>query len=82
MQHDIFRSGYDLDLRSSFQGDLLMSNYNSLDASQQEKRDAGKMIFVPLLSQKLSQKTFIQKQLFFSCFLSLEAKPLSLAEIW
>ena len=33
MQHDLFRSGHDLDLWSDFQHDLLSSNYNSFVAS-------------------------------------------------
>ena len=33
MQHDLFQSGHDLDLRSNFQHDLLRSNHNSFDAS-------------------------------------------------
>ena len=83
MQHDLFRKGHDLDLRSNFQSDLLRSNYNSFDASRQEKHDAGKMNVVSLLSQKLLQKkTFIAKNGYFWSFCSLEAKPLILDQIW
>ena len=42
MQHDPFRSGHDLDLRSNFQHDLSRSKYNSFDASRQEEHGAGK----------------------------------------
>ena len=38
------------------QNDLVGSDYSSLDASQQEKRDAVKMNVVPSLRQKLLQK--------------------------
>ena len=62
MQHDLFRSGHDLDLRSNFQDDLLMSNYISFDASRQEKHDAGKINVVALLSQKLLQKNYFRKK--------------------
>ena len=53
MQHDLFGSGHDLDLRSNFQYDLSRSNYISLDASRKEKHDAGKINVVALLSQQL-----------------------------
>ena len=56
MQHDLFRSGHDLDFRSNFQNDLLRSTYSSFAVSRQEKYDAGKMNVLPLLSQKLLQK--------------------------
>ena len=66
MQHDLFRSGHDLDLRSNFQRDLSRSTYISFDASRQEKHDAGKMNVVSLLSQKLLQKNlFLQKTAIF-----------------
>ena len=60
MQHDLFGSCHDLDLRSNFQHDLLRSNYISFDASRQEKHDAGKINVLALQSQKL-----LQKKLFF-----------------
>ena len=53
MQHDLFGSGHDLDLRSNSQHDFSRSNYISFDASRQEKHDAGKIGIVSLLSQKL-----------------------------
>ena len=43
MQHDLFRSDHDLELRSNFQHDLLRSKYSSFDASWREKQDTGKM---------------------------------------
>ena len=43
MQHDLFRSCNDLDLKSNFQNDLLTSYYSSFDASEEDKYDAGKM---------------------------------------
>ena len=56
MQHDLFRTGHDLDLRSSFQNELLMSTYSSFDASRQE-------------GQKLLQKkTFFAKTVNFGVF--------------
>ena len=55
MQHDLFRSVHDLDLRSNFENDLLTSNYSSFDASQHQKYNAGKVNDVFLLSQALTQ---------------------------
>ena len=69
MQHDLFRSSHDLDLRSNFQDDLLMSNYISFDASRQEKHDAGKINVVALLSQQLLQKNYFRKKRLFLKFL-------------
>ena len=68
MQHDLFRSGHDLDQRSNFPNDLLRSNYSSFDASQKEKYDAGKVNVVSILSQKLLQKTFFAKTAIFRVF--------------
>ena len=56
MQHDLFRSGHDLDLRSNFQVDLSRSNYSSFDASRREEHDAGKSNVMALMSQKLLTK--------------------------
>ena len=53
---NLFRSGYDLELRSNFQNDLLRSTNGSNDASWQEEHDAGKINDVPFLSQKLLLK--------------------------
>ena len=57
----LFRSGHDLEMWSNFQSTFLSLNYNSFDASQQEKHNAGTINVVPLLSQKLLQKKFIAK---------------------
>ena len=70
VQHELFRSGHDLDFRSNFQNNLLRSNYSSFNASQEEKYDAGKMNAVPLPSQKLLQKSLLQKRLFLEFLLS------------
>ena len=51
MHHDLFRSGHDLELRSKFPNDLLRSNYNSFDASQQEQHDVGEMNDVPTFTE-------------------------------
>ena len=51
MQHELFRSGHDLDLRSNFQHNLLRSNNSSFVASRQKEHDAGEMNVVPLQSQ-------------------------------
>ena len=40
MQHDLFRSSHELS-RPNCEHDLLRSNYNSFDTSQQEEHDAG-----------------------------------------
>ena len=68
MQHDLFGSGHDLDLRSNFQHDLSRSNYISFDVSRQEKRDDRKINVVYLLSQKLLQKTFFAKMAIFGVY--------------
>ena len=70
MQHDLFRSGHDLDLRSNFPHNFLMSHYTSFDASRQEEHDAGKMNVVPLLSQKLLPRKKNRKNGYFSFLLS------------
>ena len=69
-QYNLSRSDHDLELRSNFQNDLLRSTYTSFDASRQEKHDAGKLNVVPLLSQKLLQKTFFRKNDYFEFLLS------------
>ena len=71
MQHDLFGSGHDLDLRSNFQHDLSRSNYISFDAVWQEKHDAGKRNIVSLLSQKVLQKNVCRKKCYFWSFCSL-----------
>ena len=52
MQHDLFRTGHDLDLGSTFPNGLARSTNISI-ASQQDENDAGSMIVVPLRNQKL-----------------------------
>ena len=66
MQHDLFRSGHDLDVRSNFQVDLSRSNYSSFDTSRREEHDAGKSIAMALLSQKLlpKQTLFVKTAIF------------------
>ena len=68
MQHDLFQSGHDRDLKSNFQNDLLRSNYNSFDASQEDKFDAAKMNAVALLNQKLLQKILFRRKRLFLVF--------------
>ena len=75
MQHAVFRTGHDLDLISNFQNDLLPRRVST------RENDAGNMNVVPLLSQKLLQKTFFSKNSYFRSFCSLEAKPLTLDQI-
>ena len=58
MQHDLFQSGHDLDLRSNFQSDILKSNYNSFIVYRQEKHDAGKMNRAFLNQKLVSKKHF------------------------
>ena len=71
MQHDLFGSGHDLDLRSNIQHDHLKSNYISCDAFGQVKHDAGKINVLALLSQKLLQKAIFRKiRLFWEFLLS------------
>ena len=78
MQHDLFGSGHDLDLRSNFQHDLSRSNYISFDASKQEKHGASKINVVSLLSQKLLQNNCFRKNDYFWSFCSLGPEPLIL----
>ena len=61
MQHDLFGSGHDLDLRSNFIFDLLRSNYISFDASCRGKHDGVRIISLPYLEPELSQKTISVK---------------------
>ena len=69
MQHDLFGSGHDLDLRSNFQHDLSRATDSSFDASWREEHDAGKIKFVQGLSQKLLQKQSFRKHRLFWQFL-------------
>ena len=70
MQHDLFGLGHDLDLRSNFQHDFSMSNYTSLDASRQEKHDAGKIKSCVFTESKvMTEKRFSQKKTLFLEFL-------------
>ena len=74
IQHYLFRSGHDLELRSNFHPDLLQSNYSSLDASRHEEYDAGKINGVPLPSQKKLQKktfVFVETAIFRAAFVSI-----------
>ena len=68
MQHDLFRSGNDLDLRLNFQVDLSRSTYSSFDASRRQEHDAGKSNAVALLSQKLLPKNIFVKTVIFGVF--------------
>ena len=56
IQHDLFRSGHDLGLRSNFQNDLSRSTNSSFDAFRREEDDTGKINVVTVLSQKSLQK--------------------------
>ena len=51
MQRDLFQSGHDLELRATFQNDILRSKYSTFDASRQEERTAlgqvGDGLFLP-----------------------------------
>ena len=81
MQHNLFGSGHDLDVRANFQHDISRLNYISFDAPRQDKHDAGKINVVSVLSQKLLQEFFFAKNGNFWSFCSLESKPLILDEI-
>ena len=70
MQHDVFGSGHQLDLRLNFQHDLLRCNFSSFDASWQGKRNAGKINVMPLLSQKSLKKDIFRKNGYFLVLLS------------
>ena len=68
MQHDLFGSGHDLDLRSNFQHDLSRSTYSSFDAAWREEHDAGKIKFVQGLSQKVLQNKVSGKSAILAVF--------------
>ena len=69
MQHDLFLSGHDVDLRSNFQDYFLRINHSSFDAFRQEEHDAGEMNVLPLLSQGFLHFYFV-KRLFLEFLLS------------
>ena len=69
MQHDLFGSGHDLDLRSNFKHDLSMPNYMSFNASRQEKHDAGnRSVMFFSESKVITEKTFFAKTAIFGIF--------------
>ena len=78
MQHDLFGSSHDLDLRSNFQHDLSRSNDNLFYASWREEHDVGKRKFV----QSYCRKTVSEKLGYFGSFCTLEVKPLTVGQIW
>ena len=77
MQHDTFRAGHGLDLRSNFENDLLRQYYSLFDASRREEHDAGKINVETLLSETLLQKNAFSKNCYFCSFCHLEAKLLT-----
>ena len=78
MQHDLFLSGHDLNLRSNFPNYLLRFIYSSFNASQKENYNAGKMNSVSLLSQKLLQKSLFRKTAIFIVFALLRPSTVNL----
>ena len=72
LQHDLFR---DLDQGSNFEVDLFRSTYSSFDTSRRDKRDAGKISVIQVLSPKLWCKNLFRKNA------SLEAKTLTLGQV-
>ena len=68
MQHDLFWSLRDLDLRSNFDLDLLRSNHISFEASLREKHDDAIADSLSLLVQKLfvfrGQIIYLSKRLY------------------
>ena len=60
MQHDFSRSSHNLDLSLIFKitstGQIIINKTRLLNASRQEKHDAGKINVVAFLSQKLLSK--------------------------
>ena len=57
-------------MRARVKNYLLMTNYSSFDASEEEKYDASKMNVVALLSQTLLHIFFAKKRLFLEHLLS------------
>ena len=71
MQHDLFGSGHDLDLRSNFKFDLLRSNYISFNASWWDKHGGVWTVSLSYLEHELLQKNdFHEKRLFWPCMTS------------
>ena len=63
--------------------DLSRASDSSFDASWREEHDAGKRKFVQGLGQKLLQKNGFRKKIgYFFRFCPLEAKPLTVGQIW
>ena len=56
MQHDLFGSGHDLDLRSNFEIDLSRSNYTSFKSAFHEKHDGIKTSSISFLDKILLAK--------------------------
>ena len=82
--HDVmmFGSGHDLDLRSKFQLDLLMSYYTSFDAAWWEKHHGYWIIILATLCRSYAQKTIWGNIVYFYNFWPLEVKPLTWGQIW
>ena len=62
MQHDLFRSGHDLDLRSNFQLDLSRSYDISFDVPWRAKNDGVRIDPLSCLDQKLFKKKTIRSK--------------------
>ena len=69
MEHDVFLSGLDLDLRSNFPNDLIRSNYTLWTLLDKINTMLAKTMPVSLPSQTLLQKkTFSRKTAIFKVF--------------
>ena len=79
MQHDLFQSGHDLDMRSNFQNDLSRSNYSSFNESRQETR-CWQYKWDTFLSQVIKKHRFHKTPIFSCC--PVGAKPWNWGQIW
>ena len=68
MQHDLFGSGHDLDLRSNFEIDFSRSNYTSVKADFHEKHDGIKTSSISFSDKMLLAKTFFLILSFFKFY--------------
>ena len=60
MQHDLFKSGHDLDLESYFGIDFSRSRYISFDAARREIDAAVIIVLLSFLSRKLLLENYFE----------------------
>ena len=82
MQHDLFGSLRDLDLRSNPEVDLSRSSYISKDSPSRDKHDGTNTILPSLKLQSLLVKEISGEYTRFQIRWPLKVKPLTLVQIW